>query len=88
MDLLEERYQKGSVIVTSQVDPKGWKKLFEDPVIGDAIVDRLTKPSKTVAFSGPSYRNKLKPKSNYTLKEKQYQIADIITASKRPEPWG
>ncbi|OFZ05159.1 MAG: hypothetical protein A2X97_09405 [Bdellovibrionales bacterium GWA1_52_35] len=64
VDMLEERYQKGSVIVTSQVDPKGWKKLFEDPVIGDAIVDRLTKPSRTVKFTGSSYRDKLKSKSN------------------------
>jgi DNA replication protein DnaC len=64
VDLLEERYQKGSVILTSQVDPKGWKKLFEDPVIADAIVDRLTKPSRLVRFTGPSYRDKLKSKSN------------------------
>ena len=66
VDLLEERYQKGSVILTSQVDPKGWKKLFEDPVIADAITDRLTKPAKIVVFKGKdiSYRDKLKFKKN------------------------
>jgi DNA replication protein DnaC len=64
IDLLEERYRKGSVIVTSQVDPKGWSKLFEDPVIADAIVDRLTKPSRHVILKGGSYREKLKQKSN------------------------
>lgn len=64
VDLLEERYQKGSVIVTSQVSPKGWKKLFEDPVIADAIVDRLTKPAKLYEFTGPSYRDKLRSKSH------------------------
>ena len=65
MDLLEERYQRGSVIVTSQVDPLGWGKLFEDPVIAEAITDRLTKPSRILKFKGPSYRDKLtKQKTN------------------------
>jgi hypothetical protein len=31
VDLLEDRYQRGVVVVTSQVDPCGWLKLFEDP---------------------------------------------------------
>jgi DNA replication protein DnaC len=45
MDILEERYHKAPLIVTSQVEPQGWLKLFEDPVIGEAIVDRLIHPS-------------------------------------------
>lgn len=68
LDLLEERYQKGSVVVTSQVDPLGWSKLFEDPVIAEAITDRLTKPSKKITFKGPSYRDKLNQKT--LLKDK------------------
>ena len=31
--LLESRQSAGVQIVTSQVDPKGWKGLFEDPII-------------------------------------------------------
>ena len=61
LDLLEERYQKGSILITSQVDPKGWKSLFEDPVIAEAIVDRLTHPSQKIVLSGGSYREKLSP---------------------------
>lgn len=52
LDLLEERYQKGVVIVTSQVNPEGWKKLFEDPVIAEAIVDRLVHPSQKIPLNG------------------------------------
>ena len=59
MELLEDRYQKGSIIITSQVDPKGWVKLFEDPVIGEAIVDRLIHPSQQIEVKGPSYRLKI-----------------------------
>lgn len=62
LDLLEERYRKGVVIVTSQVDPKGWKRLFEDPVIADAITDRLANPSRQITLKGGSYREKLRPK--------------------------
>ena len=45
MDILEERYHKAPLIVTSQVEPQGSIKLFEDPVIVEAIVDRLIHPS-------------------------------------------
>ena len=71
LDLLEERYQKGSVIVTSQVDPKGWGKLFEDPVIAEAITDRLKKPSRQITLKGESYRDKLTKKTVETEKQKK-----------------
>ena len=32
-EILEDRYKHGSLIMTSQVRPRGWKGLFEDPVI-------------------------------------------------------
>ena len=59
IDIIEERYQKGVIIVTSQVSPKGWPQLFEDPVIAEAIVDRLTKPSLTLKLKGGSYLDRL-----------------------------
>lgn len=59
VDILEDRHRKGSVILTSQVDPKGWIKLFEDPVIAEAIVDRLVNPSQRIILKGGSYREKL-----------------------------
>jgi DNA replication protein DnaC len=60
MDLLEERYQKGVVLLTSQVNPEGWKKLFEDPVIAEAIVDRLVHPSQKILLNGgTTYRGRL-----------------------------
>jgi DNA replication protein DnaC len=59
VDILEERARKGPVIVTSQVDPKGWGRLFEDPIISEAIVDRLTKPSQKITLKGGSYRDRL-----------------------------
>ncbi len=56
LDLLEERQRKSVNIITSQVHPDGWYKLFEDPVIGEAIVDRLKNPSQIITLKGGSYR--------------------------------
>jgi DNA replication protein DnaC len=59
VDLLEDRHRKGPVIVTSQVDSKGWSKLFEDPIIAEAIVSRLEHPSQRINLRGGNYREKL-----------------------------
>lgn len=60
-DILEDRYQKGSTIITSQVKPQGWKALFEDPVIAEAIVDRITSCAHEVLIKGPTRRTKNLP---------------------------
>lgn len=60
VDLLEDRYSKSITIITSQVNPEGWKTLFEDPVIGDAIIDRLINPATRIELKGDSYRERLK----------------------------
>jgi DNA replication protein DnaC len=68
-DVLEERYQKGPVIITSQILPQGWKSLFEDEVIGEAIVDRLTSCAHTIDVRGASYRKNHKPKEKIESKK-------------------
>lgn len=70
MDIFDGRYRKRSVIVTSQVDNLGWAKLFEDPVIGEAIVDRLVHPSQKIVLKGGSYRERLKLKKEKTVDTK------------------
>ena len=63
VDILEERYHKAPIIVTSHVEPQGWLKLFEDPVIAAAIVDRLIHPCQKITLKGDrSYREILKKK--------------------------
>lgn len=64
LEIIEERYQKGICIVSSQVSPQGWKNLFEDSVISEAIVDRLVNPSETITLDGQSYRKNLNSLEN------------------------
>lgn len=59
-EILEDRYRKGSVIITSQVKTLGWKLLFEDEVIAEAIIDRLTACAHIVDVKGDSVRGKEK----------------------------
>lgn len=68
-DLLEDRYKKGSIVITSQVKPAGWRHLFEDEVIAEAIIDRLTSSSHIIEIKGPSYRKNHLPKEKIECKE-------------------
>lgn len=61
-DILEEKYQKGSIIITTQVHPEGWKTLFEDEVIAEAIVDRARSCAHEIKVKGDSYRKNHEPK--------------------------
>lgn len=60
LDVFEDRYHKGAVIITSQIKTGGWKNLFEDAVIAEAIIDRVTSCAHTVEVKGESYRAKHK----------------------------
>ena len=66
-EILEDRYQKGPVIITSQTKPQGWKSLFEDEVIAEAILDRLTSCAHIVEVKGESYRSNHKVKNKLEL---------------------
>ncbi len=63
LDIFEDRYQKCPVIITSQIKPQGWKGLFEDEVIAEAILDRLTACAHIVEVKGDSYRAKHRVKN-------------------------
>ncbi len=58
LELLEDRQQRGSVIVTSQLPTKLWHGQFQDPTLADAILDRLVHNAELVELTGPSMRKK------------------------------
>lgn len=64
LEILEDRYQKSPVIITSQIKPQGWKTLFEDSVICEAILDRITSCAHIVEVKGESYRANHKVKNS------------------------
>jgi DNA replication protein DnaC len=50
-------------------EPAGWRHLFEDEVIAEAIIDRLTSSSHIIEIKGPSYRKNHLPKEKIECKE-------------------
>lgn len=58
--LVSSRYEKGSIILTSNKSFAEWGEVFGDPVIATAILDRLLHHSHVVNIRGESYRLKEK----------------------------
>ncbi len=56
--LISARYERGSVIVTSNKSYGDWGSIFGDTIIATAILDRLLHHSTTVNIRGESYRLK------------------------------
>ena len=56
--MLEDRQQRGSVIVTSQLPINLSHGQFQDPTLADAILDRLVHNAELVELTGESMRKK------------------------------
>ena len=61
--LVSERYEKGSIILTSNKSYGDWGTIFADNVIAAALLDRLLHHSTTINIKGESYRLKDKKKA-------------------------
>ena len=62
-ELVESRYERGSIIVTSNRSFTEWDKIFSDSVLATAVLDRLLHHSSIVNIRGKSYRLKEKQKN-------------------------
>jgi DNA replication protein DnaC len=56
--LISRRYQKGSIILTSNKSYAEWGDIFADPILASALLDRLLHHAVTVNIRGNSYRLK------------------------------
>jgi DNA replication protein DnaC len=56
--LISRRYERGSVILTSNKAFSEWGHVFADDVLATAILDRLLHHCHVISINGPSYRLK------------------------------
>jgi DNA replication protein DnaC len=63
LQLLEDRYGKKSIIITSQLPVAKWYEYINDPTLADAIMDRMTANANRIELKGESLRRK-KTKTN------------------------
>ena len=61
--LVSMRYEKGSIILTSNYNFNEWGEIFSDQVVAAAIIDRLVHHARIFYINGTSYRLKGKLKA-------------------------
>ena len=69
--IVSERYERGSIIVTSNKPFEQWGEMFADPILATAVLDRLVYHAHIVPIIGDSYRTK-------------EQRAKVVTPPKAP----
>ncbi len=57
-NVISSRYEKGSVILTTNRAFKDWGKIFHDNTVASAVIDRLVHHSEVIKIEGASYRVK------------------------------
>lgn len=61
--LVSRRYERGSILITSNRSVSEWGAVFGDPVVATAILDRLLHHSHVITVRGDSYRLRSKRRS-------------------------
>lgn len=56
MEIVEDRYQSGSTVITSQLPVDIWHDVVDEPTFADAILDRLIHNAHRLPLDGPSLR--------------------------------
>jgi DNA replication protein DnaC len=65
LEIIDERYQKGSILITSQLPVASWHEALNDPTMADAILDRVLHNAYKIELKGESMR-KLRTKIDAT----------------------
>jgi len=56
LEVVDDRHQRGSTIITSQVPIEHWHEVIADPTIADAVLDRLVHNAHRLTLKGDSMR--------------------------------
>ncbi len=70
-DVINERYERGAILLTSNRAPAEWATWFADPLLASAGLDRLSHRAHVLIITGASYR----AKDRSTLGEKGLAMA-------------
>ncbi len=62
LEIIDDRYQRSSTLITSQLPVQAWHDSVGDATLGDAILDRLIHNSHRIEVKGPSMRERMAKK--------------------------
>lgn len=68
--LLADRYERGSVLLTSNLPFSQWEQIFKDPMTTAAAIDRLVHHSVILELNLPSYRMEAAKEAKEAKREK------------------
>lgn len=71
--VVSRRYDKGSIVLTSNRGFSDWTQVFADPVVASAIVDRLLHRATVINIRGHSYRTR-----QYAASQQTHGRGDIV----------
>lgn len=60
-ELISRRYRRGSLVLTTNREPKDLYPLFPNPVLAEGLLDRLLNSAYVVTMLGRSYRPQQRP---------------------------
>jgi DNA replication protein DnaC len=58
LEVIEDRAERRSTLVVSQLPVEHWHEAMADPTLGEAILDRVLQASYRIALKGPSMRRR------------------------------
>lgn len=64
MEIVEDRYQVGSTLITSQMPINTWHDIIDEPTFADAILDRLIHNAHRIELDGQSMRKNIHAKGD------------------------
>ena len=59
LEIMDDRYNKASTVITSQLPVEKWHLYLNDPTLADAILDRLVHNAHRLQLKGDSMRSRL-----------------------------
>jgi len=57
-DIIDERGEEKSIILTTQLPPENWNEIIPDPITCEAVTDRIVSQSIKIQMAGQTYRQK------------------------------
>ena len=63
LEIVDDRHDRGAMIITSQVPVDRWHDLVGDPTLADAILDRIVHNAYRLELTGDSLRKRHKPEA-------------------------
>jgi len=82
--LVSARYERGSIILTSNKSYADWGSIFGDAIIATAILDRLLHHSMTINIRGESYRLKDRRRAGLVGAREQEGEGGMVSFSTAP----